>query len=40
MCDSVLDLLKQRSGHTEAIELADDESAAWLPAEVSDQLQG
>lgn len=38
--NSVLDLLKQWSGHTESIELADDKSAAWLSAKTPDQLQG
>lgn len=36
----LLDLLEQRSGHTEAIQLADDEPAALLPTEIPDQLQG
>lgn len=36
----VLHLQEQRSGQTEAIELAYNQTAAWLSAQTPDQLQG
>lgn len=38
--NSILHLQKQRSGHTEAIELADDQAAARPSAQTPDQVQG